>query len=215
MGHFKAMIHIFAFLEHHPRCCLVLDDSYVPIEHSPHHDWNAFYPEAQEIIPLNAPPPRGNAVQMITFVDSDHTGDLLTRRSRTGVLIYLNRAPILWYSKKQNGIEASTFGSEFMALKTAAALVNGLRYKLRMIGIPIEGATHMRVDNMSVVNNTSFPESVLKKKSNSIAYHYVREAVAAVWIQIGYEPSKTNLADMLRKTQSGPDRKRLADMVLF
>jgi hypothetical protein len=65
-----------------------------------------------------------------------------------------------------------------MALKTVSELVSGLQYKLQMMGVPFEGAMHMRVDNMSVVNNTSLPESVLKKKSNSIAYHYVREAAA-------------------------------------
>jgi hypothetical protein len=152
---------------------------------------------------------------MIDFVDSDHAGDLLTRRSRTGVLVYLNRAPIIWYSKKQNSVESSTFGSEFMALKTATEIVKGLWYKLRMTGIPIDGATHMRVDNMSVVNNTTSPDSGLRKKSNSIAYHFVRESVAAGWIRIGYESTHTNLADMLTKTQSGPERKRLADMVSF
>jgi hypothetical protein len=215
IGHFKAMIHIFSFLSHHPRCRLVFDDSYVSLEPGPKYDWSAFFPNAAEVLPPNAPSPREKPVQMITFVDLDHASDQLTRRSRTGVLIYLNRAPIIWYSKKQNSIEASTFGSEFMALKTAAELVSGLPYKLRMMGIPIESATQMRVDNMSVVNNTSLPESVLKKKSNSIAYHYVREAVAAGWLQVGYKPTKTNLADMLTKVQSGPERKRLADMVLF
>jgi hypothetical protein len=139
---------------------LVFDDSYVNLEPGPTYDWSAFYPNAMELLPPNAPVPRGKPVQMITFVHSDHEGNQLTRRSRTGVLIYLNHAPIIWYSKKHNSVEASTFGSEFMALKTAAELVSGLRYKLRMMGIPIEGATQMRVDNMSVVNNTSLPESV-------------------------------------------------------
>jgi hypothetical protein len=84
-----------------------------------------------------------------------------------------------------------------------------------MMGIPVKGATQEQVDNMSVINNKSLPESVLKKKSKSVAYHYVREAVAAGWLQIGYEPAKTNLADMLMKVQSGRERKRLADVVLF
>ena len=84
-----------------------------------------------------------------------------------------------------------------------------------MMGVPLDGPAHVRVDNMSVVKNTTIPESVLKKKSNSIAYHYVRENVAGGTMKIGYEPSGTNLADMLTKTQSGPQRKRLADMVLF
>ena len=48
-----------------------------------------------------------------------------------------------------------------------------------MMGIPLDGYAHIKVDNMSVVRNTSVPESTLKKKSNSIAYHYVREKCAA------------------------------------
>jgi hypothetical protein len=217
LGHFQAMLHVFAFLYHHPRCRLVFDDSYVKIQDDETitDEWREFYPDAKEDVPPNAPRALGKPVQMITFCDADHAGDLLTRRSRTGVLIYLNRSPILWYSKKQNGIEPSTFGSEFMALKTGTDLVKGLRYKVRMMGIPLDGPSHMRVDNMSVVKNTSRPESTLKKKSHSIAYHYVRENVASDAIRIGYEPSETNLADMLTKTQAGPVRKRLSDMVLF
>jgi hypothetical protein len=214
-GHFNAMLHIFAFLRGHPRNRLVFDDSYVPIEPTPDEDFSEFYPNAHEEIPPNAPEPRGKAVQMIAFSDSDHAGDLLTRRSRTGVLIYLNRSPIIWYSKKQTSIETSTFGSEYMALKTCTDLVKGLRYKLRMMGIPLEGPTHIKVDNMSVVHNSTRPESVLKKKSNSIAYHFVRENVAARVIKIGYESSESNLADMLTKVQSGPVRSRLARNVLF
>ena len=215
IGHFQALMHIFAFLHHHPRCRLVFDDSYVQIDDGEDKDWRDFYPNASEDLPPNAPKARGKPVQMIVFVDSDHAGDLLTRRSRTGVLMFLNRSPILWYSKKQASIEPSTFGSEFTALKVATDLIKGMRYKLRMMGVPLDGPAHVRVDNMSVVKNTTIPESVLKKKSNSIAYHYVRENVAGGTMKIGYEPSGTNLADMLTKTQSGPQRKRLADMVLF
>jgi hypothetical protein len=74
-----------------------------------------------------------------------------------------NRAPtILWYSKKQNAIESSsTFGSEFMALKSGMKLLEGLRYKIRMMGIGIDGHAHVRVDNKSVVKNASIPESSL------------------------------------------------------
>jgi hypothetical protein len=46
------------------------------------------------------------------------------------------------------------------------------------MGVPIEGASGMYCDNMSILNKTTSPESMLKKKSNSIAYHAVLEAVA-------------------------------------
>jgi hypothetical protein len=80
-----------------------------------------FYPYAKEAILPNAPPALGRAVTMYCFVDADHVGDRMTCRShtRTGVLIFVNRAPITWYCMRQNGVEASTFGSEFIAMKTA------------------------------------------------------------------------------------------------
>jgi hypothetical protein len=102
-----------------------------------------------------------------------------------------------------------------MALKTGAEIVQDIRYKLKIMGIPLEGPAHMRVDNMPVVNNTTSPDSMLRKKSNSIAYHFVRESVAAGWVKIGYEKTKTNLADMLIKVKTRTERKRLADVVLF
>jgi hypothetical protein len=113
-GHFDAVMHIFAFLDHHPRCRLVFDDSYVDITNElPDQDWRDFYPDAAEAIPPNAPEALGRKMQMTCFVDADHAGDLVTRRSRTGVLIFLNRSPILWFSKRQNSVESSMFGSEF------------------------------------------------------------------------------------------------------
>ena len=145
------------------------------------------------------------------FCESDHVGDKVARRSRTGILLFVNRALVNWVSKKQNSVETSTFGSEFMGLKTAMEMVIGLRYKLRMMGVPIEGPTRFCVDNMSVVNNTSMPSSTLKKKSNAIAYHFVREKIAARVGYVTYEPTDTNLADILTKQQSGPERtQRLA-----
>ena len=56
-------------------------------------------------------------------------------------------APVFWYSKKQNTIETSTFLSEFVALKIATEKLISLRYKLQMLGIPIEGPANVFCDN--------------------------------------------------------------------
>ncbi|KAL7455165.1 hypothetical protein ACHAXS_000352, partial [Conticribra weissflogii] len=112
------------------------------------------------------------------FVDSDHAGDQCTPRSCSGFLIYLNTALISWYSKRQLTIETCTFGAEFVAMKTGIKALSGISYKLRMMGIPIDGATRIYGDSTSVINNTSKPESVLKTKNNAVCYHTVRESVA-------------------------------------
>ena len=80
---------------------------------------------------------------MRVFVDSDHAGDQVTRRSQTGFLVYLNNALIYRILKKQTTVETSSFGSEFMAMKHATEYVRGLRYKLRLMGIPVEECAYI------------------------------------------------------------------------
>ena len=65
-----------------------------------------------------------------------------------------------------------------MATKQGMEAVSGLRYNLRMMGVRISGPTYIYGDNMSVIRNTQRPESTLRKKSNSICYHALRELVA-------------------------------------
>ncbi len=112
------------------------------------------------------------------FVDSDHAGDQHTWRSWSGFLIFLNTALISWYSKRQSTIETCIFGAEFVAVKTGVETLLGICYKLRMMSIPIDGTTHIYGDSMSVINNTSKPKSILKKKNNAACYHTVLESVA-------------------------------------
>jgi hypothetical protein len=57
------------------------------------------------------------------FCDAAHATCLSTRRSTTGIIIFINGSPISWYSKRQNTIETSTFGSEFVALKIALEMM--------------------------------------------------------------------------------------------
>jgi len=178
-------------------------------------DWKDFYPDAAEPIPLNAPEPRGNDVVVSCFVDADHAGNKITRRSHTGIILFCNRAPIIWFSKRQNTVETSTFGSEFIAARIAVELSEALRYKLRMFGVPIDGPVNMYCDNSGVVANASRPESTLKKKHNAIACHPVCEAVAAGTIRIAKEDGKTNIADLLTKPLCGPRLKDLCAKVLY
>jgi hypothetical protein len=90
--------------------------------------------------------------------------------------MFVQRAPVTWYSKRQNTVETSTFGSELIAMKTAVEQFEAFRYKLHMVGVPIEGPANVFCDNESAFNKVPFPESVLQKRHNSITYHKTREA---------------------------------------
>jgi len=81
--------------------------------------------------------------------------------------------------------------------------LRGLRYKLRMMGVPINGPSLIYSDNMSVIYNTQSPESTLNKKCNSVAYHAVRESVAMGESLTGHVPTNSNVADLATKVLSG------------
>jgi hypothetical protein len=78
-------------------------------------DWKPIYGDVKEAIPPNAPVTRGKSIDLLLFVNSDHAGDHFTLRSRTGVVIYLNMSPTVWFSKRQPTVNSSVFGAEFVA----------------------------------------------------------------------------------------------------
>ena len=98
---------------------MLFDPRYPDInyEQFPKADWEDFYGDVKEAIPSNRPEARGLPVVLRMYVDSDHAGDRLRRRSRTGFFIFMNMAQIMWLSKKQATIETSVFGSESVAMK--------------------------------------------------------------------------------------------------
>jgi hypothetical protein len=158
--HLEQTFHIFAYLKTHSHSTMVFDDT-MPTYRSKRFvkcDWSKFYPDAAEAIPTNMPQPRGKEISMSCFVDADHAGCMETRRSHIGIIIFVNRAPILWFSKRQNTVEASTYGSELLAMRIAIEMIEGLRYKLQMMGVSIPDECAVFCDNSAVVTN-SRPES--------------------------------------------------------
>jgi hypothetical protein len=111
-------------------------------------------------------------------------------------------------------IETSTFGSEFMAMKQATEYLRGLRYKLRMFGIPVDEPAFVYGDNQSVLVNSSMPASTLKKKSQSIAFHFVREGCAADEWRTTYVNTSLNVADLMTKPLAGEKRWGFVRMLL-
>ena len=216
-GHLEQVYHIFGHLKEASRRRLYLDPDHPDISEDrfSKFDWEDFYKGAEEPIPLNAPEPRGKQMSTHVFVDADHASDKMTRRSQSGILIFCNRAPVQWYSKKQNTVQSSTFGSEFTALRQAVEMTQALRYKLRMFGVPLTGSTNIYCDNEAVYKNVSIPESVLNKKHHSVSYHLCREAVASGMIRVAKEGTLTNLADIFTKLMPKVIRERILDMFMY
>jgi hypothetical protein len=218
VGHLEAVYHIFAYLMKHVKLRILFDpaDPIVDNQQFLEADWTELYEDMVEELP-----PRmmlellGNPVIVSVYVDANHAGNAVTRRSHSGILIYLQNAPIIWQSRQQNTGETSTFGSEFVALRTARDLVVALRYKMRMFGFPLIGPARVFCDNQGVVKNTSVPESALSKKHNAVNYHAVREAAASKILIVGKEDGTSNLVDLFTKSLTSEKRKALLPLILF
>ena len=77
-------------------------------------------------------------VRISAFFDANLYHDLITGRVMTGVLMFVNKTPVDWYSKKQSTVATATFTSEFIAGRTMTDQVLDLRYTLRMLGVPLD-----------------------------------------------------------------------------
>jgi hypothetical protein len=173
------------------------DFSAIPIST---YDWQqSIYAGAKELLPIDAPAPLGKAITHTVYVDANLYHDALTGRSVTGTLHFLNRTPIDWYSKKQSTIETATYGSEFMAARTAVEQTISNRTSLRYLGIPVNGPSFLFGDNKSVADSATIPQSKLSKRHVALSYHRVREAVAAGLIRFEWIHGDDNPADILSK----------------
>jgi hypothetical protein len=166
----------------------------------------------KEELPFDMPPPLGKPVITTTYVDANLYHDYLTGRSVTGALHLVNQTPIDWYCKRQATVETATYGSEFNAARTATEQVMDMRYTLRMLGVPVIDS-YMFGDNKSVHTNSTVPHSQLNKRHNALAYHRVREAIAAGVLKFFHIDGKKNPADVLSKhcghTEAWPHLKYL------
>jgi hypothetical protein len=142
------------------------------------------------------PVPLGKPMVHLTFVDANLNHDLINGKSVTGIMHLFNKTLIDWYTKKQSTVETATYGSEFVAARTAMEQIIDLRNQLRYFGVEVKGSTMMFGDSAST------PHARLHKRHNALSFHRVREGIAAGIAKFHHIVSGDNPADILRKQWS-------------
>ena len=201
-GHLDRVKRIYGYLRKMNSGCIrvrthIPDFSQFPDQN---YEWErSIYGNVSEEVPKDAPTPLGKPVINITYQDANLYHDYVTGRSVTGILQLINGTPIDWYSKRQATVETATYGSEFVSAKIATEKSIDMRLTLRYLGVPILGPTYMFGDNQSVVTSSTIPTSSLSKRHNALAYHKVREAIAAKILKYYHIEGTKNPADVLTK----------------
>lgn len=92
-----AVYNIYVHLKHHDKSTMVFDDAKInwsDFDFS-NFDCEGFYKVDSEVIPHNAPEPRGVTIQINVSVEANHERNRLNRGSHTGILMYLNMALVM------------------------------------------------------------------------------------------------------------------------
>jgi hypothetical protein len=93
--------------------------------------------------------------------------------------------------------------------------LRGLHYNLRMMDVGISGHSYIYGNNMSILHNTQRPESMLKKKSNSICYQCVQESVAMGESLTGHIGTNENVVDLTTKVLYGQKPQYMVSQLLY
>jgi hypothetical protein len=93
---------------------------------------------------------------------------MVTGRSVTAILHFLNQTPMDWYSKKHATVETA-----FIAVRTTINQVVDLRTTLRYLGVPIWEKSYVFGDNKTVIDASSTPHAKLHKRHNALSSHRV------------------------------------------
>ena len=94
-----------------------------------------------------------------------------------------------------------------VAMKQACEFVRVLRYKLRMMGIPVDEPSFMFGDNQYVLDNNVNPGSTIKKKYQLIWFHLIHEGCARDEWHTAYVETWKNIADLLTKSFPNRDKR--------
>ena len=201
-GHLDRAKRIFGYIRKFDNATIRVRTDIPDYSGLPEHyiDWStSVYGDCKEVLPTDAPVPLGRPVLTTTYVDANLMHDLLSGKSVTGILHLLNKTPIDWYSKKQATVETATFGSEYVAARTAVEQIIDLRTTLRYLGVPVCDHSYLFGDNNSVVGSSTTPDTKLSKRHVMLSFHKVREAIASGMVRFHFLRGDTNPADILSK----------------
>ncbi|KAI5314222.1 hypothetical protein L3X38_043398 [Prunus dulcis] len=114
-------------------------------------------------------------LQLHAFSDADWAGDVNTRRSTTGFVVFLGPNPISWQSKKQTSVAMSSTEAEYRSLAHTSADIAWIRQVLQDLKVSLPQQPVLHCDNLSAIALSSNPVYHSQIKHLDIDFHFVRE----------------------------------------
>ncbi|XP_062182205.1 secreted RxLR effector protein 161-like [Phragmites australis] len=137
--------------------------------------------------------------RLIGYSDSDHVGDVDTRKGTSGILFFLGKSLVSWQSLKQRIVALSSCEAEYIAATTATSQGVWLARLLGELKGREADTTELGMDNKSALALSKNPVFHERSKHIQTRYHYIRECVENGSICASFVSTKDQLADILTK----------------
>ena len=147
---------MFRYLKHHLRTKIKFDPQQINMERINYiydNKWQDIHLDSKEATVEKVPEANNPEVKITVCKDASHATDLLNIRSVKDIMIFLQYNRVKNYSKHENPVERSTYGSKFMAMKLAVEQLLEICYKLRMMGLRVEKCSNISRYNKFVLMN--------------------------------------------------------------
>nr|GEW33647.1 hypothetical protein [Tanacetum cinerariifolium] len=142
--------------------------------------------------------PKGSDIETIVYVDSDHAGDYIDRKSTSGVSTFMGYCLTSWFSKKQTALAISTTEAKYVSAKKACQQALWMKQALMDYGVRLDDIPIM-CDNKGAIDLSKNPVQHSRTKHIEIRHHFLRDNVQKGNISIEKVSSKDNIADILTK----------------
>jgi hypothetical protein len=149
---------------------------------------------------------------LMAYTDANWAEDRNTRKSTSGFICQVFDSTVSWSSKRQDVIATSTTESEFYALAEAVKELKWLKALLKDFDIHIKDPIPLHIDSqscMKMIENEKFSN---RTKHIDVRYHFAKDEILNGNVCLVYEPSESNIADMLTKPLAGTKIKFLREM---
>ena len=145
--------------------------------------------------------PRSDSFDLVGYTDVDYAGDLINRKSTSGMVQYLGPCLVSWGSKKQNTVALSTAEAEYVAAAACCSQMLWIKQQVRDFGIKFD-CVPIYCDNTSAICISKDPVHHSKVKHIHIRHHFLKDNVDQGYIKLEFCETEKQIADILTKPLS-------------
>jgi hypothetical protein len=143
--------------------------------------------------------PKNQNFQLTAYSDVDWANCVDERKSTSGGAFFLGDSLVAWLNKKQGSISLSTTEVEYIASATCCTQILWMIQTLADLKVTYTNPIPIHCDKTNAISVSKNPVLHSKTKHIQIKYHFVKEQVTNIIVQLNYIPSTEQIADIFTK----------------